>query len=188
MKITVLRGTAFGSKTKIAATYLLSELKEKHPGHETALLDLADYNIEFSDGRHYLDYRDDTAKVIRRLMDSDVIFLITPIYQASIPGSLKNLFDLLPLHAFRDKIVSMTAVAGSDKHFLAAEHQLKPILAFMKAQVVQTYVFMLETDFIGDKISNDELIFRLNRLIDETITLARVYKEIQAENDAGYDF
>lgn len=188
MKITVLRGAAFGTKTKIAADYLLAELTLKYPDNETGLLDLAGYNLEFSDGRHYLDYQGDTAEVIRRLMDSEVVFIVTPIYQASIPGSLKNLFDLLPLHAFRDKVVSAIAVAGSDKHYLTIEHQLKPILAFMKAHIVQTGVFMHDTDFMGDKISNDELIFRLNRLMEETMTLARVYRDIRAEDDAKYDF
>lgn len=188
MKISILNGTAFGSKTKIAADYLLTALEEKYPEYEISLLDLADYQMEFSDGRNYLDYPGDTGKVTRELMESDTIFLITPIFQASIPGSLKNVFDLLPVQAFRDKIVSIVAVAGSEKHYLAIEQQLKPILAFMKAQMVQTYVYMLDIDFVDDKIANDGLIFRLDRLVDETITLTEVYQKIQAENDAKYDF
>lgn len=188
MKISILNGTAFGSKTKIAADYLLTALEEKYPEYEISLLDLADYQMEFSDGRNYLDYPGDTGKVTRELMESDTIFLITPIFQASIPGSLKNVFDLLPVQAFRDKIVSIVAVAGSEKHYLAIEQQLKPILAFMKAQMVQTYVYMLDIDFVDDQIANDGLIFRLDRLVDETITLTEVYQKIQAENDAKYDF
>lgn len=188
MKISILNGTAFGSTTKIAADYLLTALEEKYPEYEISLLDLADYQMEFSDGRNYLDYPGDTGKVTRELMESDTIFLITPIFQASIPGSLKNVFDLLPVQAFRDKIVSIVAVAGSEKHYLAIEQQLKPILAFMKAQMVQTYVYMLDIDFVDDKIANDGLIFRLDRLVDETITLTEVYQKIQAENDAKYDF
>lgn len=188
MKISILNGTAFGSKTKIAADYLLAVLEEKYPEYQISLLDLADYQMEFSDGRNYLDYPGDTGKVTRELMESDTIFLITPIFQASIPGSLKNIFDLLPVQAFRDKIVGIVAVAGSEKHYLAIEQQLKPILAFMKAQIVQTYVFMLDIDFVNDEIANDGLIFRLDRLVEETITLAEVYQKIQAENDAKYDF
>ncbi len=188
MKVSVLIGTIHGSKTKITADYILNVLKEKHPENNINLIDLGDYQVEFSDGRNYLDYSGDTGKLVRQLMDSDVLIIITPIYQASIPGSLKNVFDLLPLQALQDKIVSMVAVAGSEKHYLAIEQQLKPILAFMKAQVVQTYVYMLGTDFVNQKIANDELIFRLDRLVEETLTKAKVHKEIQAENDAKYDF
>jgi FMN reductase len=188
MRITLLIGSTFGQKTKIAADHLLSDLKEKHPEHEIDLLDLADYKMEFSDGRNFLDYSGDTGTVVRQLMEADTIFLITPIFQASIPGSLKNVFDLLPVQAFRDKVVGIVAVAGSEKHYLTIEQQLKPILAFMKAQIVQTYVFMLDTDFVADKIANDDIIFRLNRLVEETIDTARIYQELQAENDAKYDF
>lgn len=188
MKISILIGTAFGSRTKIAARYIQEILKEKSGEDEINILDLSEYDVEFSDGRNYLDYSGDTGKIARQVMESDTIILVTPIFQASIPGSLKNIFDLLPLQAFRDKVVSIVAVAGSEKHYLAIEQQLKPILAFMKAQMVQSYVFMLDTDFINGAIANDELIFRLDRLIDETLTLSKVYQEIQAENDAKYDF
>lgn len=188
MKIAILIGTAFGSKTRTVADYILADLKGKSPENEITLLDLADYQMEFSDGRNYLDYAGDTGKLAQQLMESDSIFVITPIYQASIPGSLKNIFDLLPLQAFHDKIVGIVAVAGSEKHYLAIEQQLKPILAFMKAQMVQTYVFLLDTDFVDHEIRNGELLFRLDRLVDETLTLTRVYQEIQAENDAKYDF
>lgn len=188
MNISILIGTAFGYRTKIAANYIFNNVKEQCPDYNIQLLDLADYQVEFSDGRNYLDYSGDTGKIAQQIMESDIIFLVTPIFQASIPGSLKNIFDLLPLQAFREKIVSIVAVAGSEKHYLAIEQQLKPILAFMKAQIVQTYVFMLNTDFTDQEIDNDELIFRLNRLMEETLTLAKVYREIQAENDAKYDF
>lgn len=188
MKISILIGTVFGFKTKIAANYIQQVLQEKYADNEIQLLNLADYQIEFSDGRNYLDYSGDTGKIVRELMDSDIIFIITPIYQASIPGSLKNLFDLLPLQAFRDKIVGMVAVAGSEKHYLTIEQQLKSILAFMKAQIVQTYVFALDTDFIKEEIGNDEIVFRLDRLVEETMIQARVSRAIQAENDAQYDF
>lgn len=188
MKITVLIGTAFGDKTRMVADYLLEELKQKSPKDEITLIDLADYEIEFSDGRNYLDYSGDTGTVARTLMDSDTIIIITPIFQASIPGSLKNIFDLLPVQALRNKVVSMVAIAGSEKHYLIVEQQLKPILSFMKAQIVQTYVFALDIDFSPHGIANDEIIFRLNRLMDETLNLTKIVQEIQAIDDAQYDF
>ena len=64
----------------------------------------------------------------------------------SIPATLKNVFDLLPTNAFRDKVVGMVATAGSAKHFLIPAQQLTPILTYMKAQVVQPYVFVEEKD------------------------------------------
>ncbi|WP_212679968.1 NADPH-dependent FMN reductase, partial [Salmonella enterica] len=61
----------------------------------------------FSDGRNYLDYHGDTGELTQATMQSDVLFIGTPIFQASIPASLKNVFDLLPQNGLRQKTVGM---------------------------------------------------------------------------------
>lgn len=66
------------------------------------LIDLAEYDIQFSDGRDYWEYEGDTRYVARTVMEADAIIIGTPIFQASIPATLKNIFDLLPFSAFRD--------------------------------------------------------------------------------------
>jgi FMN reductase len=73
-----------------------------------------------------LDYEGDTAFVTKKIMEADAIVIGTPIFQASIPATLKNIFDLLPVNAFRDKVVSVLVTAGSSKHYLVPEQQLKP--------------------------------------------------------------
>ncbi|MGS0652250.1 NADPH-dependent FMN reductase, partial [Staphylococcus arlettae] len=136
------------------------------------LIDLRDKSIEFSDGRNYLDYKDDTLAVTTALMQADIIFIGFPIFQASIPGALKNIFDLLPVNAFKDKVVGLLATAGSSKHYLIPELQLKPILDYMKAHTMQTYVFIEERDFQQQTIVNDDIVFRLNALAQSTLRMA----------------
>jgi len=149
------------------------------------LLDLADFQIQFSDGRNYLDYEGDTKYVAQTVMDADALILGTPIFQASIPATLKNIFDLLPEKAFQDKVVSMVVTAGSAKHFLIPEQQLKPILSYMKAQIVQTYVYIEEKDFFRKAIVNDDILFRLERLVEDTVMLTETFAKIR---EAAYDF
>ncbi|KAB8127677.1 NAD(P)H-dependent oxidoreductase [Gracilibacillus oryzae] len=188
MKVVFLSGSIVGSKTKTAISYAMNKLAEAYPDTEAELLDLAEYEIQFSDGRNYLDYSGDTKYVTETLMNADAIVIGTPIFQASIPGTLKNIFDLLPVNAFRDKVVSMIITAGSAKHYLIAEQQLKPILAYMKAQIVQTYVFIEEIDFHRKEIVNDDVIFRVNRLVEDTMVLAETYQKIREAQEASYDF
>lgn len=102
-------------------------------------------------------------------MEADAIIIGTPIFQASIPATLKNIFDLLPKKAFRDKVVSMLVTAGSPKHYLIVEQQLKPILSYMKGQVVQTFVFIEEKEFYRKEIVDDDTIFRIQRLVEDTV-------------------
>lgn len=162
MKIVALSGSIVGSKTKTAMLKTVEIFSRKYPQHEVTLLDLADYTLEFSDGRNYFEYEGDTKYVTETIMAADAIIIGTPTFQASIPATLKNIFDLLPVNAFRDKVVSAVVTAGSAKHYLMVELQLKPILAYMKAQIVQTYVFIEEKDFHRKKLSMMIYSFALN--------------------------
>lgn len=188
MKIVGLSGSIIGSKTRTAMNYTVKSMTEKYPDAEVTLIDLADYNVQFSDGRNYLEYEGDTAFITKTIMEADAIILGTPIFQASIPATLKNIFDLLPVNAFRDKVVSMLVTAGSSKHYLIAEQQLKPILSYMKAQIVQTYVFIEEKDFHRKEIINDDVIFRINRLVEDTVVLTETYTSIRKAKEEQYDF
>lgn len=163
-------------------------LKEKYPEEEIQLLDLKELDIQFSDGRNYMDYSGDTGFAAKTIMDSDILLIGSPIFQASIPASLKNIFDLMPQNAFRNKTIGLVITAGSPKHFLVAENQLKPILHYMKANLVPNYVFIEDTDFYRNEIVNDDTLFRLDKLAEDTIILARTYQEMWKKQEDTYDF
>lgn len=188
MKIVALSGSIVGTKTKTAINYAIESLKNIYPDSNVTLIDLSQYDIQFSDGRNYLEYEDDTKYVAQTIMDADAVIIGTPIFQASIPATLKNIFDLLPERAFEDKVVSIIVTAGSSKHFLVAEQHLKPILTYMKAQLVQSYVFIEEKDFYRKEIINDDILFRIDRLVEDTVILTETYKKIKEDREADYGF
>lgn len=187
MNIVVLNGSIVGSNTRVATEKVVERFKDQE-NVKVTFINLANYNLQFSDGRNYVDYDGDTKFVTERIMKADGIVIGTPVFQASIPGTLKNLFDLLPVDAFRDKVVSIVMTAGSSKHYLVAEQQLKSILSYMKAQIVPTYVFIKEEDILRKEIINDDVLFRIDRLIEDTIMLVEVYQEVQAKQDYEFDF
>lgn len=188
MKIVALAGSIVGSKTKTAMLKTVEIIEQKFPEHEVKLLDLADYKLEFSDGRNYFEYEGDTKYVTETIMSADAIIIGTPTFQASIPATLKNIFDLLPVNAFRDKVVSVVVTAGTAKHYLMVEQQLKPILAYMKAQIVPTYVFIEEKDFLRKEITNDDILFRLDRLVDDTVQTYHAVDLIRKAKEEEYGF
>ncbi|WP_373895730.1 NADPH-dependent FMN reductase [Virgibacillus natechei] len=188
MKIIGLSGSNVGTKTRTAMDYTMKAVSDKYPDTETTLIDLAEYDVQFSDGRSYLEYDGDTKYITETIMEADAIIIGTPIFQASIPATLKNIFDLLPVGAFRDKVVSMLVTAGSAKHYLIVENQMKPILGYMKAQIVQTYVFIEEKDFYRKEITNEDVLFRIDRLVEDTVVLTETYKQIREAKEAEYDF
>lgn len=188
MKIVVLSGSNVGTKTRTVMDYVAQAVMAYDADLEVTLIDLAEQDVVFSDGRNYTEYSGDTAFVTRTLMEADAILIGTPIFQASIPATLKNVFDLLPESAFRDKVVAMVATAGSAKHYLIPQQHLQPILSYMKAQVVQSYVFVEEKDLHRHQIVNDDVTLRLDRLVEDTVVLTRTYATIREAKEAAYGF
>lgn len=188
MKVVAIAGSIVGSTTKTVMEKVVEMFGNQYPIHEISLLNLASYDIQFSDGRNYLDYEGDTREVLEVIMNADALIIGTPIFQSSIPGTLKNLFDLLPVNAFRDKTVGTIVTAGSPKHYLVAEQQLKPILSYMKANLVPTYVFVEEKDVYRNEIVNDDIPFRLERLLQDTVLMTDSFREMRERVEAQYDF
>src|SRR5690625_5453325 len=71
MKIVALAGSIIGTNTKTALTKTVEIFSEKYPQHEIKLLDLADYTLQFSDGRNYFEYEGDTKYVTETIMRSE---------------------------------------------------------------------------------------------------------------------
>lgn len=189
MNILVLAGSNVGDKTTIASKAVYNVFEEKYgEENELTFIDLQEKEMDFSDGRNYLDYNGDTGEVAQAVMDADVIIFGSPIFHASIPGSLKNVFDLLPQDALQYKTVGMIVTAGSSKHYLIPEQTLKPIFGYMKANIVPNYVFVLDTDYDQDQIANDDVHFRMDKLVEDTMVLAKSYQQIWEEQEESYGF
>src|SRR5699024_11694088 len=97
--------------------YTVKKVREQYPDALITLLDLAEYQMVFSDGRNYFDYEGDTKYVTETIMAADAIMIGTPTFQASIPASLKNVFDLLSVNDFRDKVLMSIMTSGTSKQY-----------------------------------------------------------------------
>ena len=188
MNILVLSGSNAGNKTRIATTLLKEKLQAQYSTENIEYINLQDVTLPFSDGRNYMDYGGDATEVLTKIMKADILFIGSPIFQASMPAALKNIFDLLPQNALEGKTVSLLITAGSDKHFLIPEYNYKPVLSYLKANIVPRYVFVLDTNFVDGELQGDDVHLRLDRLIDDTIVLSETFKEIAAKKEAQFGF
>lgn len=180
MKILGINGSIWGSKTNIA-------LQNIHFSQDVdfTLVQLSDLKLSFSDGRDYREYEDDSTWLVEKILEADAILIGTPVFQASIPGILKNVFDLLPIDAIKDKVVGVIVTAGSPKHYLMAEYQLFPILKYMKTALIDKYVFIEGKDIVKDVIVEDDIHFRLRDLAQ---TMELETQQMKARYEALYDF
>lgn len=184
-KILGLVGSTSGTKTRIAMDSFASKVD---PNQEFTLLDLKDLDTVFADGRDYRDYTGDTKLIIDSILESDALVIGMPVYQSSFPGVLKNILDLLPIDSLRDKPIGIITTAGTSKHFLVPEYQLKPVLKYMKADVLDSYVFIEDTSFINNMIQDDDVDMRLDRLAYQLLETLELQAELKQKREDAFDF
>ncbi|PLR91152.1 NADPH-dependent FMN reductase [Bacillus sp. T33-2] len=172
MKLLGISGALAGAKTAVLVNKVLEKAKEHHPALDVELVNLGDYSLDFADGRPFEAYNDDTRKVINTIKDADIFVIGSPVYQASITGALKNVFDLLPQDIFDSKIVGLVMNGGTERHYLVMENQLRPIVSFLKAYIPAKNLFVSSSSFDAQNEINDEDIkARINSLAEELISL-----------------
>ena len=175
MKFVGVSGALVGDKTAGAVNDILRAAKRYDASIEIELIDLRDYDIEFVNGSPLADYNQDTWDVVQKILSADALLFGSPIYQASISGALKNLFDHLPEYAFKGKVTGMVATGWSNRHFLVMEYHLRSILSYFKGLVPSENVFIHNEAFEpeSDYIIDDRVTERIQSLAEEIIRLQR---------------
>ena len=69
--------------------------------------------------------------------------------KGSQTGLFKHLFDLVAPDALVGRQVLLAATAGSDRHALVVDHQLRPLFGVFRALTVRTSVYASDADFDG---------------------------------------
>lgn len=167
-----------GSRTSRLIQEVL-DVAAQEPGVETDLLEVSHAGIVFCDGRPPEAYEGETRRVIDTVVAADAYVVGSPMYRGSYTGAFKNLFDLLPNDALSGKAVGLVATGGSDHHFLALEHQLRPLLSFFRAYTVPGTVYAQNAHFTGNGLA-DVTRVACRLLAGEVVRLARAVEAGQA--------
>ncbi|SMQ86691.1 FMN reductase/FAD reductase [NAD(P)H] [Bacillus sp. OV166] len=177
MKLLGISGTIIGAKPRIVVEKVLDEVKKNHPEIEVELLDLRDYDVQFCDGRNPSTYNEDTKKVIDIVSSADFYIIGTPIFNGSITGPLKNLFDLINPKDFRNKVMGFIATGGTYQHYLVIENQLKPIAGFLRAFVAPGFVYANNDHFNQqNELVDQEVLQRVSALAEEVVFMQKALK------------
>ncbi len=166
MKVLGISGTLVGSKTSILVDSLLKQLQQTLPDVEVELLDLKNYQLDFCDGRPTMKYSNETQAVIEKITQADAFIIGTTILHGSMPGALKNLFELVPIPAFTNKCVAFAANGGNHLHYLAIENYVKPVANYLKMFVLPEYAFALSSDFNELNELKEEKAYEINQIIE----------------------
>lgn len=161
------------SKTLMAVDIAVAHARSGHPELSAEVLNLRDYDVQFSDGRDPATYGGDTRTVIDKVVEADGLIVGTPMYRGAYTGRLKNLFDVLPNDALEGKPVGLIATGGTDHHFLAVEHELKPLIGFFHAYAIPGAVYANNGHYAAGDLVDDGVRRRLHQLADAVVEFAR---------------
>lgn len=90
----------------------------------------------------------------KKVEDSSIIVILTPVFKASFTGVLKAYLDLSPQNGLKGKTVLPIAVGGNFGHLLMIDYALKPVLAALGATNILKGAYILDSQI--KKIENNK--------------------------------
>lgn len=109
---------------------------------------------------------------IDALSTADGAILVTPIFTTSYSGLFKSFIDVLDPEALTDLPVVIGATGGTERHTLALDHSIRPLLTYLHAVAVPTSVYAASSDWgsAGDAVGGG-LPERIDRAANELASL-----------------
>ncbi|OLT10489.1 NADPH-dependent FMN reductase [Actinomadura sp. CNU-125] len=100
----------------------------------------------------------DLRAAVDAVTGADGLVAVTPVFNASYNGLFKTFFDVLDRDALDGTPALIGATGGTERHSLALDFAVRPLLAYLRANVVPTAVFAASADWgsgetrLGDRI------------------------------------
>src|ERR1700691_1637555 len=86
-------------------------------------------------------------QAISALREADGIIASTPVYKAGPSGLFTSFFDVLDNDLLIATPVVLAATAGTARHALVADDQMRPLFAYLRTMTVPTSVFAAPEDW-----------------------------------------
>ena len=90
---------------------------------------------------------------IDTLARADAVIAATPVYKAGISGLFKSFIDLIDNDLLIAKPVVLAATAGTARHAMVGDEQMRPLFAFLRAMAMPTSVFAAPEDWAAPELS-----------------------------------
>jgi FMN reductase len=105
---------------------------------------------------------------IQRLAAADALIACTPVYKSVISGLFKSFLDVLDDDLLVATPVLLAATAGSARHALVIDDQMRPLFAYLRALTLPTSVFAAPEDWAATELGE-----RIGRAATELVVILR---------------
>ncbi|MET1042922.1 MAG: FMN reductase [Microbacteriaceae bacterium] len=160
------------SKTTALVTEIIASLARERP-IDPHLVELERIGPDLAGAISRTQLPESVEEELRRIETADLLVVASPVYRASFSGLFKHLFDFVGQYDLVDTPVLLAATGGSDRHALIIEHQLRPLFGFFQAVTLPLGVYACDSDFTNYRVSNPELLTRINLAVARAQPLIR---------------
>ena len=158
--VVVSAGTSVPSSTRMLADLLTSATRDALARHgqqvNVTVLEARELAHEVVDATFTRFPGEKLRAAIEEIGRADGLIAVTPIYNQSFSGLFKSLFDVIDPGTLAGVPVALGATGGTARHSLAVDYALRPLFAYLKADVVPTSVFAAAEDFGAVTTASDE--------------------------------
>ena len=178
--IVISAGTGEPSSTRMLADRIaqrtLAVLRETGIDASAGVIELAPLAVDIATATVAGFPSEQLQTAIEQIAGADAIIAATPVYKAGISGLFKSFIDVLDNDLLIAKPVLLAATAGSSRHALVADEQMRPLFAYMRALTLPTSVFASPEDWgaaeLGDRVgrAGTELAVLIEAQVERQIT------------------
>jgi FMN reductase len=168
--VVVSAGTGDPSSTRLLADRIAERAQALADGHGNTVtvtgIELRDLAADISTALTSQLITPKMQQALAALGDADGIVVATPVYKAGPSGLFISFFHALDNDLLIGKPVVLAATAGTSRHALVADDQMRPLFAYLRTLSAPTSVFAAPEDW-GDP----ELNKRIDRAAFELVLL-----------------
>lgn len=151
--VPIILGTIRRGRLSARAAYFIHNCLKRTGRIEPEILDLLDYNLPMLEER--LRFRDDPPPEVvefgKKLSKADALVIVTPEYNNSFPGVLKNCLDYFKPE-YRRKPIGIVTVSSADFGGVNCLAQLRLVTLAMGAIPIPTSLPMAK---VADRLHED---------------------------------
>jgi FMN reductase len=168
--VVVSAGTSDPSSTRLLAERTAQRVTELAAtrGHTVTVtaIDLREISTDISTALVSQLVTPKLQKVVTTLGDAEGMIAAAPVYKAGPSGLFTSFFDVLDDDLLIGKPVVLAATAGTGRHALVADDQMRPMFAYLRTMTAPTSLFAAPEDW-----SDPALNKRIDRAAVELVLL-----------------
>ena len=143
----VTAGLSQPSSTRLLADQLAAATRAELDDAAVTVIELRDLAVDVTNNMLTGFPSPSLAAAIAAVTSADALIAVTPVFTASYSGLFKSFFDVLDKDSLVGKPVLIAATGGTERHSLVLDYQLRPMFAYLRAEVTPTGVYAASSDF-----------------------------------------